>query len=134
MGDKIQDAKDKFEAIRAKNATHIPGSDMRKAESLSDSPDLQEQADNLKTMLDMLKDTFVGKFSISTETIVAASAAILYLVWVLDAIPDFLPIVGFLDDLAVIAMGVKYCAKDMTKYEKWRTSDGGRRKHWFSKR
>ncbi len=42
--------------------------------------------------------------------------ALLYFIIPLDSIPDISPIVGFLDDIGVVAMVVKYLSKELEPY------------------
>lgn len=37
-----------------------------------------------------------------TKVILTFISAVMYVVWVFDALPDFIPVVGYLDDLAVL--------------------------------
>ena len=45
-----------------------------------------------------------------------AIGALLYLVSPIDAVPDFIPVVGLADDVGVIALAVAKLAGDMSKY------------------
>lgn len=45
-----------------------------------------------------------------------AIGALLYLICPIDAIPDPIPVFGFLDDVAIIAMAVAKLANDLKKY------------------
>jgi uncharacterized membrane protein YkvA (DUF1232 family) len=54
-------------------------------------------------------------------SIVAAVAAILYFVSPIDFIPDFIPVVGLVDDVFVIGFVLKKIHSDLEKYEKWKS-------------
>lgn len=43
-------------------------------------------------------------------------AALLYFITPIDAIPDFTPFFGFLDDIGVIAWTIKYLGKEIKDY------------------
>lgn len=43
-------------------------------------------------------------------------AALVYFIAPLDAIPDFAPIVGYLDDLGVIAWTIRFLGKELTDF------------------
>lgn len=45
-----------------------------------------------------------------------AAAGLIYFVTPLDAVPDFIPFAGFLDDLGVIAWTVKFLGKEIKPY------------------
>ena len=53
------------------------------------------------------------------ETIAYALGAMLYLVNPLDAIPDPIPIVGLVDDAAVIGFLVKSLKDDLDDFRRW---------------
>jgi uncharacterized membrane protein YkvA (DUF1232 family) len=44
--------------------------------------------------------------------------AIFYAVWPVDLIPDVVPLVGWLDDLGVLALTFGFVARDMAKHAK----------------
>ena len=44
----------------------------------------------------------------------------LYVLTPLDVIPDFIPIAGFIDDAAVIAVVLKLSGGDLARYRAWR--------------
>ncbi len=48
----------------------------------------------------------------------AVTAALLYFVNPIDLVPDFLPLVGYLDDAAIIAVCFKIIQADLRKYAK----------------
>lgn len=43
-------------------------------------------------------------------------AGLLYFITPLDAMPDFAPFVGFLDDIGVIAFTIKFLGSEISKY------------------
>lgn len=45
-----------------------------------------------------------------------AIGALLYFILPLDSIPDLTPIVGFLDDIGIVAMAVKYLSNEIKRY------------------
>ncbi len=55
------------------------------------------------------------------KTVVAAVAAIVYFVNPLDLISDFIPIVGYIDDVTIIALTVKMIEADLDQFRAWET-------------
>ena len=53
-------------------------------------------------------------------TVSAIIASLTYVFVPVDAIPDFIPIIGYTDDAAVVAMCLKLISKDLEAYRRWR--------------
>ena len=54
------------------------------------------------------------------NVVAAIGGALLYVLSPLDLIPDFIPIVGYLDDAAVIAFCLNLIEKDLISYKVWK--------------
>ena len=69
----------------------------------------------------MLNDYICKRYTrVPMATVITLLAAVLYFVSPIDIIPDFLPLIGHLDDMMVFAF-VRDAAKvDLKKYEKWK--------------
>ena len=62
-----------------------------------------------------------GRYSETPWSVIAALVgALLYVLSPLDAIPDFIPALDFLDDAAVFAAGLAFSGKDLEKYRAWK--------------
>ena len=61
---------------------------------------------------------------VSPKTILSVIGAVLYFVSPLDAIPDFIPVVGLADDVAVIAAVVRSIRGDLDRFRVWETDRG----------
>lgn len=53
-------------------------------------------------------------------TIIALVAALLYLVVPIDFIPDFIPVLGYIDDAGVLAACLALIKSDIDEYQEWR--------------
>ncbi|BBR52831.1 MULTISPECIES: YkvA family protein [Pseudomonas] len=60
--------------------------------------------------------------AISPKALVTVVAGLLYFVSPLDAIPDWLVGVGFLDDIAVLGWVLKTVADELNRFKAWRDS------------
>ncbi|HSK68490.1 MAG TPA: YkvA family protein [Candidatus Limnocylindria bacterium] len=78
------------------------------------------------TVMASLVHSYVRKeyTDIPFRSIAAVVGALVYFVSPLDVIPDFLPIVGHVDDVAVIAVCWKLMGQDIEKYKRWRKRTG----------
>ena len=56
------------------------------------------------------------------RTLIILVAGILYFVTPLDLIPDFIPALGFVDDISVIFWIFKSFSEDLEKFEEWEAS------------
>lgn len=57
--------------------------------------------------------------NISTKSIIAVVATLIYFVNPLDIIPDFIPILGQLDDLLVLGYLIKMLNKEIERFMAW---------------
>ncbi len=77
--------------------------------------------DDFKLLIAVVKDYRRGKYrKIPFWTIAAIVGALLYVLNPLDLIPDFLPLVGQIDDAAVVAACLLMIRQDLHKYKKWK--------------
>lgn len=58
--------------------------------------------------------------AVSTQALLAVVAGLLYFVSPLDAIPDWLPGVGFLDDIAVLSWVMGKWSAELEAFRHWR--------------
>ena len=58
--------------------------------------------------------------AISSQAVLAVVAALLYFVTPLDGLPDWLPVVGFIDDLAVLAWVLRTWSDELAAFRAWR--------------
>ena len=57
---------------------------------------------------------------ISPKVIISLVAAFIYFVKGIDLIPDFIPIIGRVDDLAILGAALKVCEPELAAFEQWR--------------
>lgn len=79
---------------------------------------LEKYKDDVSLFYRMLKDSFIGKYrEIPRESVATIVCTLLYLNAPVDAMPDFIPKVGFSDDAALLGMCQRYVAKDVDRYK-----------------
>ena len=86
------------------------------------SSQFQAVRDELGLLVAMLKAWVSGDYrQVSTSTIVAIAAAVLYFVMPFDLVPDFIVGIGLLDDAAVIAYVVGLVRDEINDFQNWRS-------------
>ena len=84
-------------------------------------PDWKKYKDKIILMFQFLKDVKQKNYPETPwKTLAAMIFTILYIINPLDLIPDFIPFVGYLDDLTVFGFVLKLINKDLTSYEEWK--------------
>ena len=90
-------------------------------EKLRNLPRSHAFVENICSFCDLLSDYFEGIYkSLPLSTIVAFLAGLLYLILPIDVFADFIPILGWVDDAAVLAFVVKAEQNDVKDYLKWK--------------
>jgi uncharacterized membrane protein YkvA (DUF1232 family) len=73
------------------------------------------------TLLGRLIKAFVkGEYrEVPTETLLKILASFIYFISPIDLLPDFLPVLGLTDDLALLGWVVNSISVDLDKFEEW---------------
>lgn len=86
-------------------------------------PKLGQLREDLRLMQALCLAWWRGEYrAISPKALVTIVAGLLYFVSPLDAIPDWLLGVGFLDDIAVLGWVLKTVADELARFKDWRSS------------
>lgn len=81
---------------------------VQKVDNLDKSDKLEKIWQRLLLLLGLIKDWASGAYpKVPKKSLVLIAIALLYLVNPLDLIPDVLPIIGHVDDIAVFAFVIK---------------------------
>lgn len=100
-----------FTQLSSKNITD---EDLHKADSKVSF--LEERADDFKVLIAMCRDSIAGKYKINKWSLSIVVGTILYVVSPVDAIPDFLPLLGWMDDVTIVGYAIKRLSSEITKY------------------
>lgn len=70
----------------------------------------------------LMTNSYVKKeyLNVSTGSILAALGAVLYFVNPFDIIPDFIPVIGLLDDITIVGLALNVAKKEIDEYMEWR--------------
>ena len=81
-------------------------------------------ANEASLVLELIDDFMDGTYrQIPWHSMVVLAAAVLYSVSPADVVPDAIPVLGVLDDLAVIAVAVRLVRRDLRKYCRFKGYD-----------
>jgi uncharacterized membrane protein YkvA (DUF1232 family) len=84
---------------------------------------LSELWEDLKLMVGMVTDYAKGNYTeVPWKVIAAVTGAVVYFVSPVDLIPDFIPVVGYLDDAYVIKLAIDFARDDLKTYAAWKKS------------
>ena len=82
---------------------------------------LKRFIDDVKLMISLVKDYANGNYrEIPYWTIAAVVAALIYVISPVDLIPDFIPVIGYVDDAAVVSVCLLLVEQDLVKYREWK--------------
>ncbi len=84
--------------------------------------DLRKILDYLGLLFSMLADSFNGKYPVPKKTVLVITFALLYLISPVDFSPDIIPLLGFVDDVTVLAFAFSLIKDDLENYRAWKTS------------
>ncbi|MBF9221574.1 DUF1232 domain-containing protein [Hymenobacter sp. BT662] len=79
-----------------------------------------EAWETLQTMFRLIKASMSGEYTgVPTSTVAAAVAVLVYFLSPIDLIPDFIPVLGLLDDVALVAWFSTTLKHEMDKFHEW---------------
>ena len=86
-------------------STEISNEDIKKGEAKAKN--LGDKKNDFLMLIEMIKAVKSGKYQVPKWAIPVIIGAVIYVVSPLDAVPDIIPVAGWLDDGAVVAAAVK---------------------------
>jgi len=93
-------------------------------EKLRKVPALGNTLGDTTLMIQMIKSYITKQYTnVSGKVIVTMVGACLYCVKKRDLIPDNKPIIGLVDDLAVLSLALKINNKELEEFKKWRSEN-----------
>ena len=89
----------------------------------------QQKASNLgkstsdfNLMISMIKDTISGKYKMNPWSMSIIIGTIIYVISPLDAIPDIIPILGWLDDASIVGFAISKLFEEIERYDKFKNN------------
>lgn len=97
----------------------------RLEQKINDMPFVGKKFSMIPVMISLVKNYVQGKYTtIPYGTILAVLSALIYFLAPIDIVPDFIPLAGYLDDMAVLGLCMNMVSIDIETYEKWRQAQG----------
>lgn len=107
--------KKKFEKFSLKDVSQ---KDFERAEKKSKN--LGKEMENFNLLLEMLKDSWSGTYKLNKVSLAIIAGALLYVASPLDVIPDFIPIIGWIDDITIVAYAMTKLKGVIEDYKKFK--------------
>ena len=110
----IRKAKKFYEGYKK---TKITLEQLKKANNLKGN--LGEIGNKFALLVRMMRANLKGEFEISTADKLKIVGAIMYVITTIDAVPDLIPVLGFGDDIGVVAYVIGKLGKLIKEYEQF---------------
>lgn len=78
----------------------------------------------IPTILRMLNSIRKGQYKPEIKNLLIPGAVLIYILSPLDIIPDFIPVIGMMDDLALIAFAIPLLLKETERFLAWEGDRG----------
>ncbi len=85
------------------------------------SPALKHILEDLKDLYGLFVDSIKGRYKLHPALISIIGGGLLYFIIPLDLIPDYIPIVGLLDDFAVLSAIINSMQEELLEYRKFKS-------------
>jgi len=94
-----------------------------KVNGFGDNPpnSLMQTWKDIKLMINLITDYKKGNYKeVPWNVIASVTGAVVYFISPIDAIPDLIPVAGYLDDAVIIKLALDFARDDLLAYEKWK--------------
>ena len=99
---------------------------MQLEEKLKAVPVIGSTLSDLPLMIAMIKAWVKKEYTVVSPKVIACLVgAVIYLIKKKDLISDSIPIIGHVDDLAVLGLALKLSEKELKAFAEWRNAQAG---------
>lgn len=130
MDEKIlNQAKEQFDKFKEQAKEYVGNNEklkdlVSKGEEKLKTLKLDDSIKDVPVLISMIKSYVTGEYKeVGVPTLIALVAALLYLVTAKDIIPDNIPLLGLVDDAAIVFICLKATSGDVEKYKTWMTAN-----------
>lgn len=108
---------------------HILSNEDELQNILKDGGQLEHLIDDVTLFINLVKDYANGSYrKVPYKSISSVVIALIYILNPIDIIPDFIPVIGHIDDAMVVALCFKAVKKDLDNYKAWKQEQTGNAK------
>ena len=86
-------------------------------------PALKSALKNVRVLYSLFKDAVNGKYKLPPASVAMIGGGLLYFILPADLIPDFILVIGYLDDLAVLKTIMNSLNKEIGEYRIWQETE-----------
>ncbi len=91
-------------------------------EKIAGIPLLKDILDQVELIMDLVRDYWSGRYRELPRWVVGAlTFALLYFINPIELIPEFVPVIGYLDDVALLLLVLRLTRAHLEKYRAWRS-------------
>ena len=83
-------------------------------------PALKTALKSVRVLYAIFKDAVQGNYKLHPSSVAIIGGGLLYFILPADLIPDFIPVIGYLDDLAVLTTIMNSLKKEIGEYRTWK--------------
>lgn len=118
-----KELKSEAEKVEEKDLDKVLGKREKIENKILNNETVNKYVGKVKTMFSLVKDYRSGSYrEIPWKSVAAIAGALLYVLNPFDLIPDFIPVIGLVDDASVLAICLKMVNDDLDDYLHWRSS------------
>ncbi len=78
---------------------------------------------NRKTLWQMMRETLNGHYRMSWLTILIVVLSVAYIIFPFDLIPDYIPVIGWIDDGLVAYLMIRRLTRETQRYSRWKAME-----------
>lgn len=80
---------------------------------------LNDRMSDFKVLIAMVRDVWGGRYKMNKWNMSIIIGTIVYVVSPVDAIPDFIPMAGWLDDVTIVGYALSKLSEEIRKYKEF---------------